>query len=99
MPGGEKRASRAEKQAPSSFADVAQGFSRLLASLYQAGGSEVEMRSLEDLEVVARVRSLPVLRYRAEDEGGWTYYLVLDGAGRLAYRYNERARGATPPAD
>ncbi len=96
MPGGDRRSPRGERTPEATIADVVEGFSRLLASLYQAGGSEVEVRSLEDLAAVARVRSLPILRYRAEDEGGWTYYLVLDGAGRLAYRFNARARVAAP---
>lgn len=75
------------------FAEAAQGFEAILMKFRQAGGLEIEMASLDDLATVARVRGLPVLRHPSPDGGGWVYYLVLDGAGRLAFRYTERTRG------
>ena len=73
-------------------AETAEGFEGLLGSFRQAGGQEIEMASLNDLVMVARARSLPVLRHSADSTGGWTYFLVLDGAGKVAYRFNERRR-------
>ena len=73
-------------------AETAEGFEGLLGSFRQAGGQEIEMATLHDLVMVARTRSLPLLRHSSDSSGGWTYFLVLDGAGRIAYRFNERRR-------
>lgn len=64
----------------------------LLQSFRNAGGLEIEMTSLAELKTVAHIRSLPILKHDATESGGWVYYLVLDGAGRLAYRFTERER-------
>ncbi len=90
-----KRETKRTDESAAPVADTAQGFDRLLVALRQAGGAEVEMPTLGDLEVVARVRGLPVLRHRPADDAGWTHYLVMDGANRLAFRYNERNRDAS----
>lgn len=93
MPASGRKGNRAPVGS-SEYADTEQGFDVVLAHLRQAGGVEIEMSTLDDLRSVGRVRSLPVLRHRPDDEAGWTHYLVLDGANRLAFRFTERARPA-----
>ena len=86
---GERMARRVSRSEPE-VAEVARGFDSLLVQFRHAGGQEIDMASLDDLALVARVRGLPLLRHQSEDGGGWVAYLVLDGAGRLAFRFTER---------
>ena len=81
-----------EKSADPALAETTEGFDGLLQTFRRLGGQEIEMATLNDLSTVARVRGLPVLKHDSRDSAGWVHYLVLDGAGRLAFRYSERTR-------
>ncbi|HYK93103.1 MAG TPA: hypothetical protein VEY07_03560 [Thermoplasmata archaeon] len=81
-----------EKPKGASYAETAEGFDGILQTFRHAGGQEIEMSSLNDLTLVANARGLPILKHDPRDGAGWVHYLVLDGAGRLAYRFIERAR-------
>jgi hypothetical protein len=83
---------RASKRSEPDAAEIAQGFEAVLMNFRGGGGQEIELASLQDLEMVSRVRSLPILKHAPDGATGWVYYLVLDGANRLAYRVTVRKR-------